>query len=148
MQLTTWRPFQEMDDLFRRYARQADRRLPASGEQGSENAEWSPSADITETTSEYVVKAELPEVERDDIHVSLNEGTLSISGERKYHEDEKDEKVHRIESFYGRFSRVFSVPSNVDSAKINAKYKDGVLRVRLPKTQESAPEEPKEVKVS
>jgi HSP20 family protein len=148
MQLTTWRPFQDTDDVFGRYMRLFNSRLPELlDKDGNHVAEWSPSADISETKKEYLIKTDLPDVEKSDIQVSVNDGMLTIDGERKNRKEEEDETYHRVESFYGKFSRTFTLPDNVDEAKIGADCKNGVLRVHLPKTKES-PRRSVEVKVS
>ena len=137
MQLTPWRPFQDMDDVFGRYARMLNKAFPSPGDEGGSSAAWAPSADISENKKEYTIRAELPEVEKNDIHVTVKNGALTIEGERKHQEEEEGETFHRIESMYGRFSRSFVLPSNVDESKIKADCKDGVLRVHLPKSNES-----------
>ena len=94
---------------------------------------WRPSVDISETNEHYLIKAELPEVEKDDVDVAIENGVLTISGERHYEKEEETETKHRIESMYGRFSRSFTLPSDADEAKISAQAKNGVLKVRIPK---------------
>ena len=149
MQLTTWRPFQEMDEFFRRVSPSANgRALELFDSDGHNIAEWSPSADISESKKEYLVKAELPDVNKEDIHVSVSDGTLTIKGERKHQKDEEDEKIHRVESFYGQFTRSFSLPGNADESKIKAECKKGVLRVHIPKSAESPKEQSVEIKVT
>jgi HSP20 family protein len=96
-------------------------------------ADWTPSVDIGENDNEYVVKAELPEVKKEDIKVNVDDGTLSISGERKVEKEEKGTKFHRVERAYGRFERSFSLPDETDADKITSEYKDGILTVHLPK---------------
>jgi HSP20 family protein len=102
-------------------------------------ADWTPSVDISETEGEYVIKAELPEVKKDDVKITLEEGVLSIQGERKHEKEEKGKKFHRIERAYGRFVRSFVVPDYVDEAKIKAEYQDGVLQLHLPKSEKAKP---------
>jgi len=149
MQLTTWRPFQDMDDFFGRNARWFNTGLPALFEKdGNGFAEWSPSADISETKKEFLIKAELPGVEKSDIHVSVNNGMLTIEGEHKRHKEEDDETFHRVENFYGKFARTFPLPDNVDESKIEAQCKNGVLKVHLPKSKQAAPELSKEIKIN
>jgi len=150
MQLTTWRPFQEMDDFFGRNARWFNTGLPSLfGKEGNGGfAEWSPSADISETKKEFLIKAELPGVEKSDIHVSINNGMLTLEGEHKRHKEEDDETFHRVENFYGKFSRMFAMPENVDESKIRAECKDGVLKLHLPKSKQTAPELSKEIKIN
>ena len=136
MNLVSWSPFRDMEGFFDRYNRLlSDRDLVGLDDDALRtNLSWRPRADISESKKEYLIKAELPEVERDDIHIEIENGMLTISGERQMEKDEETEKQHRIESFYGKFSRSFSLPSDVDEAKISAKTKSGVLKVHLPKT--------------
>jgi HSP20 family protein len=141
MNIIRWEPFTEAENIFRQFAMPAFGRLPRSqGENGSA-AEWSPVADISETEKEYLVKAELPGVLRNDVRVSVEDGVLTIRGERKQEKEEKDEKTHRIERIYGSFSRSFSLPDDADHQHIRAENKDGVLRVHVPKVrvQKAAP---------
>lgn len=136
MNLVSWSPFRDMEGFFDRYNRLlSDRDLVGLDDDALRtNLSWRPRADISESKKEYLIKAELPEVERDDIHIEIENGMLTISGERQMEKDEETEKQHRIESFYGKFLRSFSLPSDVDEAKISAKTKSGVLKVHLPKT--------------
>ena len=149
MQMTTWRPFQEMENFFSRYTPKFDLRLGSSFDQDGHNiAEWAPSADISETKKEYLVKAELPDVDKKDIHVSVSDGTLRIEGERKHSKEEEDETYHRVESFYGKFSRSFVLPADADETHIKADSKNGVLRVHLPKTKEVQADKSIEIEVA
>jgi HSP20 family protein len=102
-------------------------------------AEWRPSADILETKDEYLVKAELPEVKKEDVKIEIVDGALTIRGERKLMHDQKKDTVHRVETFYGKFVRTFALPDNVDVAKIRAECADGVLTVHIPKTVTAMP---------
>jgi len=97
--------------------------------------EWVPAVDIQEKNEEYVVKAELPEVDKRDVKVTVEENLLTIQGERKQEKEEKDLKFHRVERSYGTFLRTFTLPEYVDGQKVTADFKDGVLTVHLPKTQ-------------
>ena len=136
MNLVKWSPFRDMEDLFDRYARITGGPLTNKGlELLKSDVEWRPVADITENDKEYVIKADLPEVKRDDVDVSIEDGLLTITGERRMEERSEEDKQHRIEAFYGRFSRSFSIPEDVDASRISATSKDGVLRVKLPKTK-------------
>lgn len=100
-----------------------------------------PAVDVYEDKENFVVKAELPGMKKDDIDVSLHDGTLSISGERKSEEKVENGEVHRSERFFGRFQRTVALPSSVDAGKIKAQYKDGVLTVTLPKAEEAKPKQ-------
>lgn len=146
MDLVRWEPLREMEDLFNRYGRLLGRNLTQQDGGDLERmsvADWRPNADISETRKEYLIKADLPGVKREDANVSINEGVITIEGERKSEEEEKDEKRHRVESFYGKFSRSFSLPDDVTEDRIAAEYKDGVLKVHLPKGKEVKPKEMK-----
>lgn len=104
-------------------------------------AGWAPALDMVETKDSIVVKAELPGMKKDEIDVSLHDGCLSISGERKSESEHKDAEVYRSERFVGRFQRSVALPSPVASDKVKAQYKDGVLTVTLPKTEEAKPKQ-------
>jgi len=108
--------------------------------------ESSPSVDITESDKEFLVRAELPAVKKEDVHITNDNGMLTISGERKQKEEEKHEKFHRVESFYGSFSRSFSLPEAVDTAAIRAESKDGIITIHVPKTK-TEEKKAKEIKV-
>ena len=101
--------------------------------------EWAPLVDIAEDDKEYLIKVELPEVQKDDVKVTVERGTLSISGERKAEKEEKGRKYHRMERFYGRFERSFSIPEDATSDHVRAEFKDGVLRVHLAKNEKARP---------
>jgi HSP20 family protein len=102
-------------------------------------AEWRPSADIIEKKDEYLVKAELPEVKKEDVKIDVVDGLLKLRGERKLEVDEKKDTVHRVETFYGKFVRTFELPENVDVTKIRAECADGVLTVHIPKVVAAMP---------
>lgn len=110
-------------------------------------AEWAPLVDICEDDKEYVIKAELPEVRKEDVKVSAEEGTLTIMGERRFEKEEKGKKYHRVERAYGSFVRNFSLPDDASPAKVTAQFKDGVLTVHLAKTEKPKPQQI-EVKVA
>lgn len=146
MSLIRWEPFSGMDDMLRRMPSVFGRWPQLEGNGGSK-MEWAPSVDISETDKEYLVRAELPAVRKDDVHVTLEDGMLTISGERKQEKEEKNEKMHRVERFYGTFSRSFSLPDNTDTNAIRAESKDGILTVHIPKKTKTAGKQPTEVKV-
>jgi HSP20 family protein len=103
------------------------------------NRGWTPALDVHEDKDNYVVKAELPGMKKEDIEVSLNDGVLNLSGERKSETNNKDAEVYRSERFFGRFQRTVTLPTAVAADKIQAAYKDGVLTVTLPKAEEAKP---------
>ncbi|MBI3414975.1 MAG: Hsp20/alpha crystallin family protein [Verrucomicrobia bacterium] len=148
--LTRWDPFKEMDDLQSRFARLFGLTPARAGNGDKETmtiAQWAPSVDITEDDREWVVKADLPEVKKEDVKVTVENGVLTITGERKFEKEEKDKKYHRLERSYGTFLRSFSLPEGADGGKVAADFKDGVLQVHLPKSEKAKPKAI-EVKVS
>jgi HSP20 family protein len=131
-----------MEDLFNRFDRSFGGLPVVRGETGRETlavADWAPTVDISETDTEYVIKAELSEMGKDDVKVSIHEDVLTIQGERKMEQEEKNKKFHRVERAYGRFTRAFVLPENVDTESVSAKHKDGLLTLRLTKTVEAQP---------
>ena len=132
--LTTWTPFKELDEVenrLGRFFRGFPTRWTGNGE--FTLPDWSPQVDISEDEKEYLVKADLPEMKKEDIKVNFENGLLSISGERKTEKEEKKKKYHRVERSYGKFERAFTLPEDADAAKLAAEFKDGVLRVHVPK---------------
>lgn len=102
-------------------------------------AEWAPLVDIAEDDKEYLIKLELPEVQKDDVKVTVENGTLTIAGERKSEKEEKGRKFHRVERYYGRFERSFTLPDDAATEQVKAEFKDGVLRVHLAKSEKAHP---------
>jgi HSP20 family protein len=100
-------------------------------------AEWVPAVDIQETETEYLLKVELPEVEKKDVKVTVQDNVLKIEGERKQEKEEKGKKFHRVERSYGTFLRTFTVPEEVEPTKLTAEFKEGMLTVRLPKGEKA-----------
>lgn len=103
--------------------------------------------DIAEDDKEYVITAELPEIKKEGVKVTVESGVLTISGERKFEKEEKGKKYHRIERAYGSFVRSFTVPDDADGSKVSAEFKEGVLRVHMPKSEKARPKSV-EIKVS
>jgi HSP20 family protein len=154
--LTRWEPFKgrldrwkELEDMEKRFSTYLGR--PAvqteTGKEAMTVAEWSPLVDITEDDKEYLIKADLPEVKKEDVKLTVQDDVMSISGERKYEKEEKGKKYHRVERAYGSFMRSFTLPEDADGSKVSAEYKDGVLNVHLPKSEKAKPKSI-EVKVS
>lgn len=135
MSLIRWEPFSSMDDMFKGLPALFGRLTPFSG---YVNTDWSPSVDISETDGEYLLRAALPAVKKEDVSVTVDDGMLNLSGERQQKEEQKDEKFHKVESFYGSFSRSFALPEGIDAAAIRADSKDGVLTIHVPKTKAEA----------
>jgi HSP20 family protein len=96
--------------------------------------DWSPSVNISETDKNYLIKADLPEVKKEDVKVGCADGELTIEGERKQQKTDQNERFHRTESSYGRFMRRFTLPSDADENSIDANYKDGTLTISINKT--------------
>lgn len=138
MALVKWDPWREIDDLFHRYTRAVG--MPRTGNQASlEPGDWSPQVDISETAKEFVIKAEIPEVKKEDVKVTVENGVLTIRGERKQEMEEKGKTFHRVERQYGSFIRSFTLPDNIDAANIKASFKDGMLGLQIQKTVEAKP---------
>jgi len=144
MSLVRWDPFRELEDVSERLNRVFGRSTPGrptadTGKDAMTLFDWAPTVDIAETPEEYQIKAELPEVPKEDVKVSVDNRVLRIEGERKQEKEEKGKKFHRIERSYGSFLRTFTLPDNVDETTVRADFKDGVLNVRLPKTEKAKP---------
>jgi len=138
---TRWDPFKELEEMEKRLSTLLGR-APArtDGEKEAMTvAEWSPLVDITEDEKEYVIKAELPEMKKEDVKLTVENDVLTISGERKYEKEEKGKKYHRVERAYGSFVRSFTLPEDADGSNVSAEYKDGVLKVHLPKSEKAKP---------
>lgn len=133
MRVIKWEPFREVDDVFDRFFADAFRRWPRATVEGRASADWAPAADVTETEGEYLIKAELPEVRREDVSLSVQDGVLTLTGERKQEKRDDNEKVHRVERFHGSFARRFSLPEDADEQSIKAESKDGVILIHIPK---------------
>jgi HSP20 family protein len=132
--LTTWNPFREMEAVQRRFSTLFGRSMtPGNGEESLKTAEWTPLVDVTETDKEFTIKAEIPDVKKEDVKVTVQDGTLHISGERKFEKEEKNKKYHRIERAYGSFERVFILPEAAKPDQVRAEFHDGLLEVHLPK---------------
>jgi HSP20 family protein len=135
--LITWNPLREMEEAqnrFNRFLGGFPNRI-GSGETASLTvADWSPEVDISEDDHGYLIKADLPEMKKEDVKVTVDHGILSVSGERKTEKEDKKKKFHRIERSYGSFRRSFTLPEDTDSTKVTAEFRDGVLKVHLPTT--------------
>jgi len=133
-------PFRELFDLQRGINQLFNASISAPHEEVALKA-WTPAVDVYEDENAFLIKVELPEVNKEEVKVSLNENTLSISGERRVENEQKRENYHRVERSYGQFYRSFTLPPNVNTESINAQFKDGVLRLTLPKREEAKPKE-------
>ena len=138
---TRFDPFKQLAEFERGLDRFFGRKLEIPFETGEPviMADWEPLTDITEDDKEFLVKVEAPEMKKEDVKVTVENGVLRITGERKAEKEEKDKKYHRVERSYGTFLRVFALPEGADGEKVSADYKEGVLTVHLPKTETAKP---------
>lgn len=143
-----WNPFKEMEVLSNGLISFLGNAEGAGNgnDQGTLSG-WLPLVDITEDDHEYLIKAELPGVRKEDLKVTVENNVLTLTGERKLEKEEKTKRYHRVERAYGMFTRSFALPENTDSAKVNAEFRDGLLEVRLGKAEQAKPKTI-EVKVS
>lgn len=138
MSLIKWEPMREMESFFDRCARTMG--MGGNGVQElMTTADWSPRVDISESENAFLIKAEVPGVKKEDVKVNLEDGVLSIQGERKQEKEEKGKRFHRIERSYGNFYRSFTLPENIDKTKIKASFNEGLLNLQIPKTKETIP---------
>src|SRR3984893_1939594 len=136
--LITWNQLRDMEEAtqnrFNRFLGGFPNRM-GSGEVHSLTVpEWSPEVDISQDDQEYLLKADLPEMKKDDVRVTVEDGILSVSGERKSVKEDQKRKFHRIERSFGNSRRSFTLPEDADSTKVTAEFRDGVLKVHLPTT--------------
>lgn len=143
MSLVRWDPFPEMQEMSERFNRYFGRpmlaRATGPGKENLTVPDWAPAVDVAETPQEYLIKVELPGVDKGDVKVTVEDGVLCIEGERKPEKEEKDKKYHRVERAYGCFFRSFALPDNVDDQKLRAEFKEGVLSVHLAKSEKAKP---------
>lgn len=136
MSLIKWDPFRELEEVSNQLNRLFGR---TSARTDTDNgmlrvADWAPSVDISETDSAYLVKGEIPGVKKEDVKITIQDGMLTIQGERKQEKEEKGKKFHRVECCYGSFVRSFRMPDDSDESKVKAEFKDGMINVTLPKS--------------
>jgi HSP20 family protein len=133
-----WNPLREMDEAQNRlnpfFLAGFPNRMGSGEIHSLTVADWSPEVDISQDDHEYLLKADLPEMKKDDVRVTVEDGILSVSGERKSVKEDQKKKFHRIERSFGTFRRSFTLPENADSTKVTAEFRDGVLKVHLPTT--------------
>ncbi|UVT20122.1 MAG: Hsp20/alpha crystallin family protein [Nitrospira sp.] len=141
MALVRWDPFRELEEvsdrLNRMFARPAARTM--NGKENMIVADWTPPVDISETEGEYQIKVEIPDVKKEDVKITLEDGVLTIQGQRKHEQEEKGKKFHRIERSYGSFARTFALPDVIEVDQVKAEFKDGVLNLHLPKSEKAKP---------
>jgi len=136
MNLMRLEPFRELEEMTNRLNRIFRKEVNVN----DMLADCAPAMDVQETTSEYLIKADLPEVKKEDVKVSLEEGVLAVEGERKLEQEETGKKFHRVERSYGKFVRRMMLPTDIDPQKVAADFKDGVLNIHLPKSPAIKPQ--------
>lgn len=140
MTLVRWSPWRDIlsvqDEMNRLFNGLVTNRGTSTGAE-----DWVPSVDISETDDGFIVTADVPGMNADDIKISVANNVLTLRGEKKNVREDKGENFHKVERAFGSFERTFSLPSGVEAESIRAKYKDGVLEVRLPKSKEAKPQE-------
>jgi HSP20 family protein len=146
MRVIKWEPFRDADDVFERFFAESMRRWPRQDAVTPQPREWAPLADVSETDGEYLIKAELPEVRKDQISVTVQDRVLTLAGERKPDLRAEQDKVHRVERFYGSFARRFALPENADEQGISAESRDGVIVIRIPKQRVVEPQ-PRQIQI-
>jgi HSP20 family protein len=146
MRVIKWEPFRDVDDVFDRFFAETLRRWPRQAAEGRASLDWAPAADVSETEAEYLIKADLPEVRKEDVSITVQDGVLTLAGERKQEKREEQEKAHRIERYYGAFARRFALPENADEQGIRAESRDGVIVIRIPK-QRVVEQQPRQIEI-
>jgi HSP20 family protein len=140
MALVRWNPMKELEDMQRRFDNlfgQTGQPLGLSGSERLVESDWTPAVDIAESAEGYMINAELPDVRKEDVKLSIQDGVLSLSGERKAEKEEKGKRYYRVERSFGRFERSFTLPTAVEENKITASFTNGVLHVSVPKSSTS-----------
>lgn len=133
MNVVAWDPF-NLNQMFNRYSHYAE-----NTQTKEKTANWSPLVDIYEAENKFLVRAELPGVDKEEVTVSVDENVLTIKGKKSFNEASEGEQWKRVETRHGEFSRSFTLPEDIDADKISATYKDGVLELAIPKTEAVKP---------
>jgi len=148
MSLIRWNPTRDLatfpSDIFtmqREMNKMFDNFFRGGDEPGLLSSTWMPAVDVAEEDNEYVVKIELPGVNKEDVKITLESNILTIRGEKKAEKETKDKNYHRMERSYGSFQRSFTLPTSVKNDKIDAEYRDGILSITLPKAEEAKPKQ-------
>ena len=141
MTIVRWEPLRELSSLQSDMNRFFDTmfQTPSGGGQGTQLRRWTPAMDLAETEDAFVLRADLPGVSQEDVHIELEDTVLTVSGERKSDHEAKGEGFYRVERAFGSFSRSLTLPKGVDAEAIAAQFTDGVLEVRIPKPEQRKP---------
>lgn len=149
MTMTRFDPFRDLsalqDRVQRLFEHSLSRLRQGAGSEAFEGSSWLPAVDILETDNEIVLKADLPGVNPDDVDISVQDGTLTLKGERRFESGVKEDHYRRVERLYGSFVRSFALPPTVDADQLQAEYRNGVLELTLPKRPKA---KPKQIKVA
>jgi len=146
MRVIKWEPFRDVDDVFDRFVADSLRRWPRPPAEGRVASDWAPAADVSETEGQYLIKADLPAVRKEDVSLTVQDGVLTLSGERRQEKHAESEKLHRVERTYGSFARRFALPENVDEQGIRAESRDGVILIHIPKHKVEQPQ-PRQIEI-
>lgn len=138
--LAKWNPLRDVDEMHNRLMNVLMPRF-SGGQESLTQSEWAPSVDIHEDDNEYVITAELPEVKKEDVKIKLEHGVLTLTGERRFEKEEKNRKYHRVERSYGSFVRSFALPDDIDPAKVDARFKEGLLKIHVTKSEKARPKQ-------
>ena len=138
--LSRWNPVNEINEIQNRLSSFFGKSLGSNGDGRFALADWTPLVDVIEDKKEYVIKAELPDVKKEDVKVHVENGMLTISGERNFEKEEDGKKYHRVERSYGSFERTFTLPDACKADKMVAKYSNGMLTLHVPKDKSAAPQ--------
>lgn len=142
MELVRWEPFEGLNRMQARINGLFEESLrPHASSNTHGGGFWLPPVDVLESKDSYLIRAELPGMKKEDFNLEVKDGTLSLSGERKFEEPANGVEYHRVERIAGKFSRSFSLPQTVKSDEIRASYRDGILEVHVPKTEEAKPKQ-------
>jgi len=143
MNLVRWNPLGEMTAMQNRINRMLNTPYWPAGRMDDDTGmgRWNPAVDLYEKDDHFVIKAELPGVDKKDIAIDLKDRVLTLSGERSYENEVKEENYYRRERSYGKFQRAFTLPADVDSDNINAEFKDGLLQIEVPKPEQQKPKQ-------
>ncbi|MFD0893781.1 Hsp20/alpha crystallin family protein [Luteolibacter ambystomatis] len=139
--LSAWNPLRELEDFQNRILRAFNPNNRDTAGQSPASTQWSPLVDVSEDEDSYKITAELPQIPKEDVKVTVENGTLVISGERRFSHEDKSMKYHRIERGYGSFARSFNLPTDADPSRIGAKFVDGVLHVQIQKSEHAKPKQ-------
>ncbi len=146
MRVIKWEPFRDMDDVFDRFFADAYRRLPRRSADVQPSFDWAPPADVSETEGEYLIKTEIAEVPKENLSLSVQDGVLTLSGERRQEKRDEGERMHRVERQFGSFARRFALPEDADDQAIRAESRDGIVTIHIPKHKIVQPQ-PRQIQV-